>query len=782
MIKRHLLIVLLMLVSIMPLDAGTWKLHSYYIPSGIQNVYDTGDMIYYLNSNCLFRFDKATQITTALNNHNLLSDQNISQIYYDSENKLLFVSYANSNIDVIDSQGQVRNISGLKDAIRRVFNYTVTKGVLTEYTGKTINDITFTGGMAYASVGYGYIVIDESTLCVVDDYVLGQKVTVNSVAVIGNMKLVLTNGNCYYGPVDEEDPVRQFPKYTGSFAEGKFFPIDDHSVFVLGSTALYHFDFSSSSPVATTLVSAKPTCVQRTPTGFIANFEGKSFYYTIDSTGKTATKASSVKGFATSDPSGDGTVWINDANGLHVENSGVNYALNAMTTDAPYWLKYNAALDKLFVGVSAPNLNTVSDYGTVTSIVNTYDGNLWEDASAYSIPGGGWEFVFNPLDPSMYMRASWKNGLYKVKDNKVKTIYTSSNSLVGTYKAHPAFDNYGNMWVASSYGNASCPVAVLPKDKVAKNSVTISDWFQPSGMLLLNTKSMQRSRFLVAKKNNAKIYSDCDFMGTKLKGQIFCWDNNNEDPTVDNYTFVSIAQFTDQDNKHVDWKYLSHMEEDKDGLIWVGHTFGMFVFDPVNVFDEYPKAIRPVVTKYKDVADKGLLCDGYTVYDIGVDRDNNKWLATNYGVYFVSPDGTEIYDHFTTLNSDIPSNTVYSVECDTVNNRVYIYSENGFAEYVADGDAASLDFNDIYVYPNPVEPDFTGMIKIANLMEDTYVTVTDGEGHVMAQMGPVSGRLLWDGSGTDGERLPMGLYNIFVAQGGQPVTTGAPNATVLIIK
>ena len=244
MIKRHLLIVLLMLVSIMPLDAGTWKLHSYYIPSGIQNVYDTGDMIYYLNSNCLFRFDKATQITTALNNHNLLSDQNISQIYYDSENKLLFVAYANSNIDVIDSQGQVRNISGLKDAIRRVFNYTVTKGVLTEYTGKTINDITFTGGMAYASVGYGYIVIDESTLCVVNDYVLGQKVTVNSVAVIGNMKLVLTNGNCYYGPVDEEDPVRQFPKYTGSFAEGKFFPIDDHSVFVLGSTALYHFDFS----------------------------------------------------------------------------------------------------------------------------------------------------------------------------------------------------------------------------------------------------------------------------------------------------------------------------------------------------------------------------------------------------------------------------------------------------------------------------------------------------------------------------------------------------------
>ena len=148
----------------------------------------------------------------------------------------------------------------------------------------------------------------------------------------------------------------------------------------------------------------------------------------------------------------------------------------------------------------------------------------------------------------------------------------------------------------------------------------------------------------------------------------------------------------------------------------------------------------------------------------------------------MSPDGTEVYNHFTTDNSDIPSNTIYSVECDTVNNRVYIYSDNGFAEYVANGDAAALNFDGTYAFPNPVEPDFTGMIKIAGLMDKTYVTITDRDGNVITQMGPVMGSALWDGSGADGERVPTGVYNIYVAQGAQPAVTGQPQATVMIIK
>jgi hypothetical protein len=206
----------------------------------------------------------------------------------------------------------------------------------------------------------------------------------------------------------------------------------------------------------------------------------------------------------------------------------------------------------------------------------------------------------------------------------------------------------------------------------------------------------------------------------------------------------------------------------------------VFIFDPEHVFDEYPKAVTPYVTKFDE--GNGYLCEGLTVYDIGCDSHNNKWIATINGLYFVSPDGTEVYNHFTTANSDIPSNTVWSVECDREHNRVYIFTDNGFAEYVPDGDAAALNFDNVYAFPNPIEPDFTGMIKIAKLMENSYVTITDRDGNVVKQFGPVMGSALWDGSGADGERVPTGIYNIYAAQGAQPAITGTPQATVMVIK
>ena len=107
MLKKHLVFVLLMVMAIASANAGTWKLHNYYVTGKIQNIFDIGDKVYYLNSNSLYQFDKATQTTTALGVHNMLSDNTkIKQIYYDADYRLLFVTYANANIDVIDDTGK----------------------------------------------------------------------------------------------------------------------------------------------------------------------------------------------------------------------------------------------------------------------------------------------------------------------------------------------------------------------------------------------------------------------------------------------------------------------------------------------------------------------------------------------------------------------------------------------------------------------------------------------------------------------------------------------------
>lgn len=778
MFKKRFMFVMLLVLAVASASAGTWKMHNSYVTKLIKNVFDTGDKVYYVNSNKLYQFDKSTQTTLSLGKQNILSDNTISQIYYDWENKLLFVAYANSNIDVIDQAGKVTNISNIKDIIVRVHSYSLNPetGDLQDYTGKEINDINFANGRAYVATGYGYVCIDETTLKVVHNYDLGRKI--NSVAVIGDEMLILSKSYCYHGTIEDEDPINHYTKESGSFNGCRMYPINENSVFIMGPSTLYNYEFVNSVPVLTELVAARSNSVQKTPTGFIANFPEQTYYYTFDPTGKVGTKVGSAVGYATSNPDGDGTVWINDANGLHVSGSTAYYKINSLTTDAPFWLRYNGDLNKLYAGSSGP-ISLINIVATnVPNIINTYDGNNWSNATAYTASGSGYDFVFNPLDPRMYIRAGWKN-LYKVVNDQLVTTYNNSNSKLSTRKCHPAFDNYGNMWVVTPFGLPESPVLLLPKDKVFNTTSNKADWLVPAGFEALNTGKMQRSRFLVSKKNNVKIFSDCDYSGA-ITGRIYCWDNGNEDPMVDTYQLSSIGHFVDQNNSQVSWTYLCHFEEDREGMFWVGHDMGLFVFDPDVVFDAAPAAVRPYVTKFSE--GQGYLCEGYTVYDIGVDRDNNKWIATNNGVYFVSPDGSEVYNHFTIENSDVPSNLVYTVECDTVHDRVYIYTDNGIAEYIVNGDATSINFDNVYAFPNPIEPDFTGMIKIANLMDNSYVTVTDRDGNIVAQFGPVVGSALWDGSGADGERVPTGIYNIYAAQGAQPAITGTPQTTIMIIK
>ena len=777
---------MLLVMAIAAANASTWKMHNYYVKEKIQNVFDSGDKIYYLNSGCLFQFDKTTESTVSLSRQNLLSDNQISQIFYDWENKLLFVAYANSNLDVIDEAGKVTNINGVKDAVVEVHKYTLENGELTSYEGKSIRDITFSGGKAYIAMGYGFAVLDEATLTILRDVVVRNTVCVHSVAMIGEYLVILSDSYCYYGDPNAEDPINTFAKRSGSYTGARMFPIDDHSAFMLSASSVFNLDFASGTPSFTRLVNEAATCVQKTSTGYIANFAGKSFYYTFDSAGKTPTKQGSEVGFATSDPQGDGTVWIIDANGLHINGSTEYYKINSLTTDQPYWLKYNASMNLLYVAASGPIALINNNPMTNPNVVNVYDGAQWTNATVNPTFLASYGFEFSPLDSTTYVRSSWSKGICKVTNNELKTTFVKSNAPIGGTKPTPAFDNYGNLWVVSSYLSVSSELgviptaAVLPAAKFAKATIKKTDWFVPSTLSSLYTGKMQRSRFVVSKKNNVKIFTDGDHPNRAGQGEIFCWDNGDADPTVDNYRLVNLTRFIDQDDRQVDWSYINHMEQDNDGNIWVCHNKGVFMFYPEMVFDELPRAMRPFVTR--SVEGKGILCEGFCVYDMGVDKSNNKWLATDDGVYFVSPDGTEVYNHFTTDNSDLPSNMVYSVECDTVNGRVYVYTDNGFAEYVALGDAPAFSFDDVYVYPNPVDPDFTGYVKIARLMDNSYVTITDREGHIVAQLGPAMGSVLWDTCGPDGHYVPTGVYNIYAAQGSQPVVTDNPLRTILIIR
>lgn len=78
-----------------------------------------------------------------------------------------------------------------------------------------------------------------------------------------------------------------------------------------------------------------------------------------------------------------------------MKGSSTSYKVNSLTTDQPYWLKYNATTGLLYVA------NTGAIYGIspatdVTNAINTYDGHNWADATAYAAASGAYGFEFSP--------------------------------------------------------------------------------------------------------------------------------------------------------------------------------------------------------------------------------------------------------------------------------------------------------------------------------------------------------------------------------------------------
>jgi hypothetical protein len=129
----------------------------------------------------------------------------------------------------------------------------------------------------------------------------------------------------------------------------------------------------------------------------------------------------------------------------------------------------------------------------------------------------------------------------------------------------------------------------------------------------------------------------------------------------------------------------------------------------------------------------------------------------------VSADGDEILEHFTTENSYLPSDAVLSVFCDPNSNDVYFGTSVGIVSYKGTASPAKADYSDVYAYPNPVRPEYTGWITVTGLMEDSLVKIADAAGNVFYQGKSEGGMVTWDGCNSSGERVKTGVYYVFAS-------------------
>jgi ligand-binding sensor domain-containing protein len=208
------------------------------------------------------------------------------------------------------------------------------------------------------------------------------------------------------------------------------------------------------------------------------------------------------------------------------------------------------------------------------------------------------------------------------------------------------------------------------------------------------------------------------------------------------------------------------MNEDLDGYIWVGTTSGPVIYpSPSDVFENSDVSANQVAIRRNDGTDViDFLLSGETIYEIKTDGGNRKWIATDKsGVFLVSWDGQKTIYNFREENSPLLSNNISGIGIMEKTGEVFFATDKGLISYKAVATKGNENFQNVYVYPNPVREDFDGNITVTGLMEKTIVKITDINGNLVFETTSLGGQASWNGNNFNGNRVGTGVYLVFLS-------------------
>jgi ligand-binding sensor domain-containing protein len=301
----------------------------------------------------------------------------------------------------------------------------------------------------------------------------------------------------------------------------------------------------------------------------------------------------------------------------------------------------------------------------------------------------------------------------------------------------PVFDKSGNLWVTNS--------AVRKALKVFKAN---GQW-QSYDMQNVSA-NIPRLRFgrMIIDKNGTK------WMATWRDGVI----GFNE--SLNNRFKIISAQAEGGNLPSFDVRALA---VDNRNQLWIGTLAGLRVLSSVDSFSSDETLRTNAIIIIEDNLAQELLYE-QSISDIFVDGANNKWIGTiDAGVFYVSSDGQKTIYHFTTDNSPLPSNTINDIDVNGTTGEVFFATSKGMVSFKGVSTTANGNLNSVYVYPNPVRPEFTGTVKISGLMDKVHVKIADIEGSLVYEAISEGGTIEWDTTAFGKYKVASGVYMIFIS-------------------
>ena len=364
------------------------------------------------------------------------------------------------------------------------------------------------------------------------------------------------------------------------------------------------------------------------------------------------------------------------------------------------------------------------------------------------------KITISPLDENQVFVSSYYSGLLKLgkKGNsdlfEVTTLYNATNTGSDGLKSiqgevpddirvnGAAFDKLGNLWSNSSL--------VKKGLKVLK---TNGEW-QSFNMESIKTSGVFFFGRLLVDKNGTKWTATLD------DGII----GFNETP---NPLFKTIRESADNGNLPIN--DVRAIAIDTRNQMWIGTRKGLRILSSVDSFlSPDPLTTEPIIVIEENLAQELLYEQSIT--DIVVDGANNKWIGTSdSGIFLVSSNGQKTIYHFTIDNSPLPSNNISDIDINGISGEVFIATTKGLVSFKGASTSANENLNAIFVYPNPVRPEFPGSVKISGLIDKATVKISDIEGNLVYEATSEGGTIEWDTTAFGKYKVASGVYMIFIS-------------------